>query len=1094
MRRTLLSLLIPIATGLGSLLCLHSAGEPALPGFTRLEQLPAPRIVASAEAYPDGRYNARNIVDGNPRTEYASNDKGTDTFVEFDFGAATPVAGFRHIERDDPATVVSSELIFMDASGGLTATVPVTHVNRRAGVTFLALPSPITARRVRWRVTGLVVGHAVGGAEIAFFRAGKTEPLPLATSITGCGASPMLEREGAALVQRLTVTVNYPYKEPVLGTIRLVEGGGRTVPLRFGTQTADLLVPAVESPKTVEVEVEARGATVAKRGLSLKPVPKLEVFVLPHSHNDIGYTALQADVEKKQNSNIEAGLRLAEATADYPEGARFKWNVEVLWCVDNYLRTATPEQRVAFIAAVKNGQIGLDAFYGNVLTGLCRPEELINLMAYATRLSKVCGVPIESAMISDVPGYTWSTVSAMAHAGVKYFSFGPNYGDVLTEWQNRPFWWKGPDGRGRVLCWCPTGGYALGHRLGEGEALTRFIPGYLEGLQARSYPYDLAYLRWNVHGDNGSPDEKLADVVRDWNVRYAYPRLIIATTAEPFRELERRYGDKLPVVSGDFTPYWENGAASSALETAMNRASTERLVQAETLWALCHRDAASFPADAFHEAWRNALLYSEHTWGAMNSVSEPDLPFVRDQWKVKRGFALDGDRLSRQLLAQALQGETAAASATGAALFDVFNTCSWERTDLVTLTAEQSAAGNRLVDEASQQPVPSQRLSSGALIFLAQGVPPLSARRFRVQAGPSSSPGAASAQGAVLTSPGFTIRIDEQTGAIKNLFSHSLQQELVNPQSAASLNDYFYLLGSDLKSLQRNGVPRITAKENGPLLASLLIESDAPGCNRLLREVRLIAGLDRVELVNTVDKLPVRTKEGVHFGFGFNVPNGTVRMDVGWAAVRPELDQMPTACKNWFSVQRWLDISNDRFGVTWSPVDAPLVEVGGITATLSAQTDSRAWIRHLAPSQTIYSFVMNNHWDTNYRADQAGPATFRYAIRPHKLFAAEDAARFGVACSHPLIAVPASGPAPGKPRLELSSDKVMMTALKPSDDGKAWIVRLFGASGKPEKVKLAWAAPVPQQVWLSDTSEEPREKLGPSVEVPGWGIVTLRAE
>jgi hypothetical protein len=220
-----------------------------------------------------------------------------------------------------------------------------------------------------------------------------------------------------------------------------------------------------------------------------------------------------------------------------------------------------------------------------------------------------------------------------------------------------------------------------------------------------------------------------------------------------------------------------------------------------------------------------------------------------------------------------------------------------------------------------------------------------------------------------------------------------------------------------------------------------------------------------------------------------------MRMDVGWAVVRPELDQIPAACKNWFSVQRWLDISNDRFGVTWSPVDAPLVEVGGMTANLiGSQTDYRVWSQHVAPTQTFYSWVMNNHWHTNYRADQEGPAVFRFAIQPHLSFRPEEAAKFGVACSQPLIVRKAAGQHTVPSRLRLSSDKVLVSALKPADDGRGWIVRLFGASGQTERVKLTWDKPSPSHFWLSDLSEEPRQEIGRSIEVPAWGIVTVRAE
>ena len=330
------------------------------------------------------------------------------------------------------------------------------------------------------------------------------------------------------------------------------------------------------------------------------------------------------------------------------------------------------------------------------------------------------------------------------------------------------------------------------------------------------------------------------------------------------------------------------------------------------------------------------LLYDEHTWGAYNSVESPDLPFVRDQWRIKHSFAMDADRQSRELLAETVfsPGLTIATKATHVNTITVYNTNSWPRTDLVVLPRELPLPGER-VEDAAGKVVPSQRLSTGEFAFLATDVPPLAGKPFTIKAGSRPTATHLQAGGTTLAGADLTVSVDPKTGGIASLRSRRLGVELVDRKAATAVNDYFYLLGNDLKNLQRNGPVTISVKESGPLVASLLVDSDAPGCNHLSREIRMIEGLDRVDLINRVDKKAVRAKEGVHFGFGFAVPDAKVRLDVGWAVIRPNKDQIPGSCFNWFSVQRFVDVSNAEYGVTWAPLDAPIVETEKITGILS---------------------------------------------------------------------------------------------------------------------------------------------------------------
>ncbi len=876
--------------------------------------------------------------------------------------------------------------------------------------------------------------------------------------------------------------------------------------LKLGYNALEFLIPAVASEGVVTFEVVLDDGSVRGGALTVKPVVPREIWLLPHSHVDIGYSDPQPVVEKNHWRYIKEAIALAGKSAAYPEGARFKWNTEQAWAIETYFRQAGEADKEALIDGLRKGTIGLQATLAGVLTGLCHPEELIHLTDFARGLGRLAGVPVDSVMVTDIPGQSWSLVPALALAGIKYVSSGPNYmpslfdggdriGWALKAWGDKPFYWRSPSGRERVLFWMAGRGYSWFHGLNMGS-LVKAPPyrvfEYMDELAEKSYPYSMVQVRYTVGGDNGPPDADLADTVRSWNEKYVSPRIVIATASEMFAEFERRHGAAIPEVRGDFTGYWEDGAASTARETAMSRAAAERLVQAEALWSILGRDG--FPAAKDEEDWRQVVLFSEHTWGASDSVSNPDGEGPRAQWEYKKAFADRAERLSRELFeAAAGRGRTEASRAAGKAI-DVVNTCSWERTDLVTVPAAMSAAGD-LVRDSGGAVVPSQRLRTGELAFLASAVPGFGAKRYTVDAGPGPKKGGAGVTGSVLSNATIGAAIGPETGAVESLrWTHGSTpaRELVDRAERSGLAHYIYVPGVDPKTARTASAIKIRIGEPGPLVASLIVDSDAPGAKGLVREYRLVDGLPRLEIAVTIDKEKVREKESVHIAFPFALPGGAARVDVGWGFVRPETDQIAGACRDFFCARDSVDISGGGFGLTWTSLDAPLVEIGAVTDETPRQGERRVWLQELAPSTHLFSYVMNNYWHTNFKADQEGPVILRYAVTPHRGSDTATAKKLGLEAATPLVPVPAD-PASPLPRFPLAVDSpaFVVMSLKPAADGRAWLLRLLNASSQPEKLLLSGQAYRDGRVFLSGLSGAEGPRVSSPLDAPAFGILTL---
>jgi alpha-mannosidase len=207
-------------------------------------------------------------------------------------------------------------------------------------------------------------------------------------------------------------------------------------------------------------------------------------------------------------------------------------------------------------------------------------------------------------------------------------------------------------------------------------------------------------------------------------------------------------------------------------------------------------------------------------------------------------------------------------------------------------------------------------------------------------------------------------------------------------------------------------------------------------------------------------------------------------------------------------VQRWVDVSNADYGVTWVTRDAPMLKfhpfkiIGrgrGCLPAASMMYDKTPdgvpefWDREIEPASFFYSWVMTNHWETNYRAYQEGPHRFAYTLLPHAQYDQATAQRGARNVTQPLLAFPAD-PAQRilKPMLRVEGGGVVVTSLKPSRESKALMVRVFAASGKPERLTLKCAEP--KRLYLSDPQESRGRQIEGPIDLPAYGIVTLRLE
>jgi len=866
--------------------------------------------------------------------------------------------------------------------------------------------------------------------------------------------------------------------------------------IKDGVNRFDIPVNAVKKADSVWIDVSDDKETFVSKYVLLQPVVHRVLHFIHHSHTDIGYSHLQPEVVKIHNKNIDDAIRMIDATRKLSANARFKWNIESLWVVENYLKEASTGQKQRFIKAVKEGSICLSGFYANILTGLSEPEEVFHYTDYAEQLRKQYAFKINSAMISDIPGFAWTTVTGLAKGGIRYFSSGPNFlgethpyggdrvGHFVKTWGDKPVWWASPSGEEKILFWTAAKGYSSWHGTPIGGVFdkgAKKIAAYLDELAAKNYPYEIVQWRYNIVSDNAPIDTTISDFVEQWNKKYTSPKIILNTTDKLFEEFEEKYGNSLPVVKGDITPYWEDGAVSTAFEEGKNRVNSLRLQQLATLYAIL--DAKKYSTTGFYEAWKNILLFHEHTWGAYNSISDPDIPFVTEQWNIKKQFMLDADKQINELEKNLFVPITDPQSKR----IVVVNTCSWMRSGVVTIAATFSG---KSVKDVTGKKLPLQKLSNGTYVFMANNVPALGTAFYTITDEEAND----LKNEFTLTDRSVAndkIRIEwDLMGSITSLTENG-SFNFVGSFNNQGLNSFWYVAGFQPTEAITNKPIQVKVLESGPVVVSILMVCDAPGVNRLERRISLYTGSNEVMIDNLIDKKAIRMKEGVHFGFPFNSSLTKVNLDAGYGSMEYMVDQLPGSNMDYLYSRRWLDASNADLGIQWMLLEAPLVEPGNIIDERQTINQThKEWKKAGSPTATWFSYVMNNYWHTNYKADQDGVSNFRYVLKPHGKFSYTETEKAVASFTQPLMAFPVNENillADGL--FDLSNNRIVITCITPQEDGSI-IARLYNPGASAEQTNFLWKKIQASQI--IDLGSGKKLSINEPITLVGMGVIELK--
>jgi hypothetical protein len=842
-----------------------------------------------------------------------------------------------------------------------------------------------------------------------------------------------------------------------------------------------LTFPAVSKPEEITLETKINDGNVMYHKVVLTPPQKKwTIYLVQHSHTDIGYTRPQSEILAEHMRYIDYALDYCDQTDNLPDEAKFRWTCESSWVAREYIRTRPDSQIKRLLKRIREGRIEVTGMFAN-MSEIADENTLFDFLQPLKEIKNL-GIQVKTAMQNDVNGIAWCMPDYFKNTGVKYLIMGINETRSIRPFDVPTcFWWEAPSGE-RLLAFrgehYMTGNFYNIEK--EPIDFTNMIWGISE-LDKKGYPFDRIGIQFSGYfTDNAPPSTAACKFVEEWNSTHEFPKLKLAVASEFMEYVEENHAEELPVYRNAWLDWWTDGFGSISRETAEIRKTQNAIQQDEGLLAMVSMlDGELSPGieKKIEHIKENIIFFDEHTVGAAESIQLPFSENSVKQWLQKGAYAWEAVKKETLLREETLARLQPYLHKADFPVIYIINPMGWDRSGSVELFIDSEVLPPEkkahITDVSTGEKILAQlvnKRAEGAYWMLeVKDVPALGYKALKINTtNERLSPETASGT-EILENRFYRVEVDKKTGAVNSLFDKELRLELVDRNNPYHLGQPVRETSEkrDRPPFQRTVSNNINIEKGvkGSIWESLKIFSDMPGFSGsgagapkgLELEIRLYCNTKKIEFKYSAHKEIVTDPEALYIAFPFSLPDAKIVFETTGGTLT-QGQQLPGSSSDWNVAQNFVSVRSSKGQVVVVSNEVPLWQFSDF--------NMGKFERYPKPGKPwLYSWVMNNYWFTNFRAYQEGTFSWSYQLTSTSDASNAFASKFawGERNSFATRTFPA-----GENKLSNASlrtlnidgpENALLINIRPSFHKKSIVLHFRELEGLPADIKLSPADP-----------------------------------